>query len=143
MKVPKLSYTCDLKWTDLEGDSERHRHCQRCDRSVYNLSGMTREAARKVLKRDGEICVHFVSFDGYIVHDGDPLEQLRRQKLGADKLLAAALVVHAAFITLGGPERVLLDPFTLIPATLVRVFAEPVEQKFTMGAMPISEDVVF
>ena len=143
MDVPKLSYTCDLKWTDLQGDGTKRRHCERCDRSVYNLSGMTREAARAVLKRDGERCVHFVSRDGYIVHDGDPLEQLRRQKLGADKLLAAALVVHAAFLTVGGPERVLLDPFTLIPATLVRVFGETTEPKFTTGAAPVPHNVTF
>ncbi len=140
----KLSFECDLRWQDLEGASNMLRHCNRCDHTVYNLSGMTRRDAKKVLKlHEGKkVCVHFVSLSGHIVHDGDPLEQLEHQRRGAGRLVAAALIVQAAFVALSNdPVGDYFDPFASLVDALTR---ERIEPKFTMGANPeVIEAVMF
>lgn len=108
----ELDFVCDLNWSDLKGASKIVRHCDRCDRDVFNLSGMTRERAARLLKENGAgLCVHFVSREGTIVHDGDPLMQLRSQKRGAWRLVAGALVVQSAFAMVGDSSERYFDPF--------------------------------
>lgn len=144
MKTFELSYYCELSWADLPGNSNTIRHCGQCDTKVYNLSAMTEAQAARLLSREGAPpCVHFVSRDGRIVHDGDPLEQLRKQRRGAKKLLAGALAVQAVFMAVGEGERVFLDPFILGVTTVVKTYGETVEEKFTMGAAPVSTEVTF
>lgn len=144
MKAPGLSYRCELTWNDLPGDSNTVRHCGECDKDVYNLTGMTKAQAARFLelRREG-LCVHFAARDGQIVHDGDPIEQLERQQVGAKKLLAGALAVQAVFMTFGQGEKVLLDPFILGMTTFVRTFGETVEPKYEMGNMAVESEVTF
>lgn len=140
----KLKFECPLTWNDLAGTSTIRRHCDRCDHAVYNLSGMTRDQARRALAlHEGagkKMCVHFVSRNGQIVHDGDPLLQLEGQRRGAGKLLAAALLVQTAFaIVADEPSDFYFDPFAAIGVTL----NEPVEQKFEPSTDVVAMGVVF
>lgn len=51
---------CDEGWDNMSGD-ERVRFCERCQKSVVNLSEMTDSEVRKALKdapRQGGLCVH-------------------------------------------------------------------------------------
>ena len=138
-----LSFRCDKQWDDLCGDDDRRRHCADCDQHVYNLSGMTRAAAGRFLREhDAGICVHFVTRDGRIVHDGDPLEQLRAQRRGARTLIALSLAASAAILSLtDDPAELLFDPFYAIADILK---PEPVErEEHFMGNMAVTSEVTF
>ena len=50
---------CTEDWDLMEG-SDTVRHCEVCDRSVYDLSGLTREDAEALVsQREGAPCVRF------------------------------------------------------------------------------------
>ena len=136
IQAPQLDYPCEMTWDDMEGGDQRVRHCGECTTFVYNLSGMTRKQARKFLREHegkGRVCVHFVSRDGSIVHSGDPLEQLRDQRIGAEKLLVAALAVHAGLMLVADDYQ--LDPFEAIQQAFVDSAVEEVDRKFEKAQM--------
>ncbi len=61
----RVASPCSIPWRRMRGD-DRVRHCDRCDRKVFNLSNMTRGDAEHVLKQHGfNLCVRF-----YKRHDG-------------------------------------------------------------------------
>ena len=61
---------CSQDWNAMIGD-ERKRYCGECKLNVYNLSGMSRaEAERLVLNAEGRLCVRFFKRD-----DGSILTQ--------------------------------------------------------------------
>ncbi len=141
----KLAFECDLRWNDLDGTSNTRRHCTDCDRDVYNLSGMTRRQATRLLADDAAgLCVRFVSRNGQIVHDGDPIAQLRAQRGGAGRLLATAMLAQAAFLTFADdPRAAFFDPFRAVAAQLS---PEPVERhdyREAMGNRAVVTEVIF
>lgn len=55
----KVASPCTADWAQMEGD-ERARFCALCRKSVYNLSGMSREEATALVQRqEGRLCVTF------------------------------------------------------------------------------------
>jgi hypothetical protein len=55
----KVASPCSSDWDAMYGD-DRKRFCKQCKLSVYNLSGMTRdEAERLVMNAEGRLCVRF------------------------------------------------------------------------------------
>ena len=101
----KMSFECELGWDDLQGEDNVRRHCLECGHDVYNLSGMSRRDATRLFEEHGvkPPCVRFVSMDGQIVHEGDPLAQLHAQRNGIRTLVAAAVAVHMGSVLLDGP----------------------------------------
>ena len=91
----KSGYKCEMKWEELTGEGDLRRHCEVCNREVINLIGKTEAEARALVEqRNGEVvCARYVWRDGRVVHDGDPIEQLRAQRRGAKQLVAAALII--------------------------------------------------
>ncbi len=73
---------CSVGWENMVGD-ERVRFCGHCSLNVYNLSGMTkREAERLVVQAEGRLCVRFYRrADGTILTKNCPvgLRALRRR----------------------------------------------------------------
>jgi len=56
---------CRSDWNAMAGD-ERARHCNQCDKQVFNLSEMTRsEAEALIIEKDGQLCARY-----YRRHDG-------------------------------------------------------------------------
>ena len=52
-----IAAPCSERWEDMLGD-ERARHCAKCNKSVFNLSDMTRAEAELLLfEREGDLCV--------------------------------------------------------------------------------------
>ena len=138
-----LDFECDLRWRDLHGTSNVRRHCERCDHAVYNLSGMTDAQAKQVIEEhEGKkLCVRIVTREGRIVHARNAEQQLRVQRRGSRKLVAAALLVQSAFVAFADePAESWYDPFRAIAEILT---PEPVEDKFTMGNYAVTSDVVF
>jgi hypothetical protein len=90
---------CHAAWDDMEGD-DRTRFCRQCRRTVYNLSGMTRQAAIElVAEQENQVCVRFFRRgDGTLLTRDCPVgvrNWRRRLFVGASAaaLLLAALVV--------------------------------------------------
>lgn len=55
----QIASPCSASWNQMTGD-DRTRHCDACQKDVYNLSGMTREEAEALLvERNGELCVRY------------------------------------------------------------------------------------
>jgi len=49
----RVAAPCTADWALMTGN-DRVRHCEACNKSVYNLSGMTREEAEElVIERNG------------------------------------------------------------------------------------------
>ena len=49
----RVASPCDARWEAMEGEGSV-RHCHLCDKSVYDLAGMTREEAIRLLSREGD-----------------------------------------------------------------------------------------
>jgi hypothetical protein len=55
----RIASPCKSDWDQMYGD-DRRRFCAECKLNVYNLSGMTRdEAERLVMNSEGRLCVRF------------------------------------------------------------------------------------
>ncbi len=55
----KIASPCSANWNEMIGD-ERKRFCGSCQLNVYNLSGMTKDEAEKLLiNSEGRLCVRF------------------------------------------------------------------------------------
>ena len=70
----RVAAPCSADWEQMRGD-ERARFCGQCQLNVYNLSGMTRqEAERLIASREGRLCVRFYRrADGTILTKNCPV----------------------------------------------------------------------
>jgi hypothetical protein len=93
----RIATPCRADWNAMVGD-ERARHCNQCDKQVFDLSSLTRaEAEALIVEKAGELCARF-----YQRHDGTILladctvgvAAARKRKLvaaGAAALLATGV----------------------------------------------------
>jgi hypothetical protein len=98
---------CHVPWDDMTGDDQM-RYCGRCEKNVYNLSGMARaEAEALVARTGGRLCVRYYQrADGTMLTQDCPvgLARLRRPFYLIGGLAAAflfavmSLVIAGAFI---------------------------------------------
>lgn len=93
----RVASPCPAKWEDMSGD-ERSRHCAQCDKSVFNLSGMTRdEAEALIIAKQGKLCVrYFQRKDGTILTQDCVVGISKKRKR---RLFAASA---AALLAIGG-----------------------------------------
>lgn len=57
--VIDIAWPCHVAWEQMAGSSSV-RHCRQCNLNVYNLSGMTRDEATKLIAdHEGRLCVRF------------------------------------------------------------------------------------
>jgi hypothetical protein len=139
----------------------KEAHCAHCDKSVHNLSNMSREEARAFLKANAgrTLCVSYRRRqDGTILYEGPapdavvPLSRVRASARRAVAPAAAALGLAAALAacTPHGPdaaprptptkvETPTPEPEPEVLAGAMPVPVEPVE--VVDGEMPIPEDV--
>jgi hypothetical protein len=84
----RVASPCRADWNAMLGD-ERARHCNQCEKRVFNLSEMTRpEAEALIIEKNGELCARY-----YRRHDGTILTSDCRVGIVAGrkrKLVAAA-----------------------------------------------------
>ncbi len=97
---------CDAGWENMVGN-ERVRFCAKCSLNVYNLSGMTKsEAERLVVQAEGRLCVRFYRrADGTMLTKNCPvgLRALRRRAARvATASASAALSFFAGLLAAAG-----------------------------------------
>jgi hypothetical protein len=109
----KVASPCSADWAEMAGD-DRVRHCGDCQRSGYNLSGMTRdEAEALIVEKEGRLCVrYFERADGTILladdcEVGARSRQRRRRRNTAIAAAAAALIGAAGALAGRSPRAVM------------------------------------
>ena len=124
----RVAAPCSAAWEQMRGD-ERARFCGQCQLHVYNLSGMTRqEAERLIANREGRLCVRFYRrADGTVLTKNCPVG-LAALKRRVSRLASAALSAVIGFLSGTG----LFAAFTL---------AESRHSEQVMGAIALPERI--
>ena len=99
LDVIQVPNPCPEKWATMRGDDEV-RHCDVCEKNVYNLSAMSTARAEALLEeREGRVCVRFYRrADGTVsTVDCAPIrfaklrQAARRTMIGAAAMFVALL----------------------------------------------------
>src|SRR5207244_3242790 len=79
----RIATPCNADWDDMaQVDGERVRFCGKCEKNVYNLSAMSRDAAEQLVReREGRVCVRFYQRADGTVLTGDCPVAVRKQRL--------------------------------------------------------------
>lgn len=96
----RVASPCTADWNEMLGDG-RVRFCLGCEKNVYNLSAMSREAAESLLQErlGNDLCVRFYQrTDGTILTQDCPVgvKKKRRKKLALAVAGAGAMAAAAA-----------------------------------------------
>ena len=137
----RVASPCKASWNDMTGD-DRVRHCQLCKLNVYNLSGLSREEAERLVQgAEGRLCVRFFQrSDGTVLTRDCPkgLAAIRRRLV----IAAAALVGVFGAVTsglayaFGGASHPRPTPVAVTPiADPVPPDPDPVPDPPIMGRM--------
>ncbi len=113
LETIRIANPCNAAWDDMDG-TERMRFCHLCQKTVYNLSAMTREQAEKLIRqKEGKACVRlYKRRDGTVMTSDCPvgLRAVRRRMAvlvgGAAACLLALVASAAAFAGLTYFSRV-------------------------------------
>ncbi len=126
---------CSADWNEMYGD-DRKRFCGDCKLNVYNLSGMTRDEAEKlVMNAEGRLCVRFYKrTDGSVITADCPVgwaKVKQRTKLWATAVasLLMALFTGVLFVSAFSKQKTIVGKLVAIP------FATPTPEMHTMGAI--------
>jgi len=123
----EVAAPCKANWDQMIG-SEQMRFCGQCNLNVYNLSGMTRDAAESLIARnEGRLCVRFYRrVDGSIITRDCPvgLRAIRdRVSYWTKAVIAAALTFLA---TVGFYRLSEIRPFA--PRMTMGAISAPVDR---------------
>ncbi|GAB4557044.1 MAG: hypothetical protein Tsb0020_00860 [Haliangiales bacterium] len=127
----RVASPCNERWDHMTGD-ERARHCQRCDKNVYDLSALTTEQAEGLLRAHGEsLCVRFYRRqDGTIMTSDCAVGSRTRRR--RNRVLAAALATGVAVT--GGVAAMMAQAVMVQGEVGITEPSQP-----TMGAMVLVE----
>jgi hypothetical protein len=105
----RVASPCQASWEAMEGD-DQVRFCLQCSKNVYDLSGMTREAAERLVQEtEGAICVRFYRrADGTVLTADCPVgaRKLRFRRAVIAAVGAGILALGAAWAVAAQPARV-------------------------------------
>ncbi len=117
----KIASPCSANWNEMYGD-DRKRFCGECKLNVYNLSGMTREAAETLLQNsEGRLCVRFYKRpDGTVLTEDCPVgwaKVKQRTKVFATAVMSMLIALFGGlfFVSVTSKQKgqigVLRNPF--------------------------------
>ena len=94
----RVAAPCDVTWDSMLGNG-RARHCAKCDKDVFNISGMTRaEAQSFLLDRAGGACIRFYRrADGTVMTSDCPVG-VRKKRVRHLAVLALGLGAGVAAV---------------------------------------------
>ena len=120
-----IASPCTASWDQMKGD-ERVRHCDDCNKNVFNLSAMTEAEAAALLadNHSGKLCVRFYRRQDGTVMTSDCSASPRAQVRKAWRKLpgmagAAVLVLSAAGSAASEPAPVQVVTMGAPPASTV------------------------
>ena len=102
LKNLHIASPCSQDWENMIG-TERRRFCGECQLNVYNLSGMTREAAENLLTNaEGRLCVRFFKrADGTVLTQDCPVGWRAIKKRASKTAAAGASLIIGLLSGLG------------------------------------------
>lgn len=97
----RIASPCPASWAAMAGD-ERVRFCLQCEKNVYNLSSMTKEAAEAlIVEKEGRLCARFYQrADGTILTADCPVG-LRAARWAAAKMAGAVAALLGILLPVG------------------------------------------
>jgi hypothetical protein len=97
----RIATPCSADWDDMAGD-EKVRFCGKCEKNVYNLSAMTREAGEALVReKEGRLCVRlYKRADGTVITNDCPVG-VQRAKFRARLWRRVSGAAAAAGLVLG------------------------------------------
>jgi hypothetical protein len=100
LDIIDVASPCSMPWQKMAG-GDQVRFCGECRLNVYNISGMEREAALKLVREhEGRICIHFFRrTDGTILTRDCPVGVSAVRRRLARMVAGAAAMV--AFLSVG------------------------------------------
>jgi hypothetical protein len=145
----RVATPCRANWDRMLGD-DRVRHCNDCNKSVFNLSAMTRDQAEAlIVAKNGDLCARYYQrADGTILLSDCTVGVSQRNKR---RLVAAGALALLAGTSAAAMEKHKSNDFTMgdVRVNTTMQFAKPVppptppiihDPMPTMGAiaMPIA-----
>jgi hypothetical protein len=105
----QIASPCLANWSDMVGD-DRSRHCLACNKTVYDLSGLTAQQALALIReKDGELCVRlFRRADGRVLTADCPVGLRARLMRAGQRIGLAAWVLLGSIAGLFGCGFLLL-----------------------------------
>lgn len=100
----RVASPCDVPWDSMRGD-DRVRHCDQCDKNVYDLSSLTRAEVERLFDAHAETpCVsYFQRADGTVLLADCPVGLARRRRRwAAFSALAVGTLVSVAGLFASG-----------------------------------------
>lgn len=95
----KVAAPCSMDWDKMMGD-DRSRFCSQCRLNVYNLSGMTREEAERLISSmEGRLCVRYYRrADGTILTENCPvgLRAIKKRLSKVSRAIASTVLSFLA-----------------------------------------------
>jgi Carboxypeptidase regulatory-like domain len=90
---PAISHPCQERWAEMEGNLQQ-RHCQSCNKQVYNLAAMScREIEHLVQAKGSELCARITRRgDGSLI----TLDPISRPSVAAQIAVSVSLVLGSA-----------------------------------------------
>lgn len=150
----RVASPCDESWEAMEGDDKK-RFCGVCQKNVFNLSAMTREAAEALLREaDGELCIRlYRRTDGTVLTTDCPVGARRklRNRVAFVALAATGVLLAARTFTTTQGAPAIEEPRRGSQVTMgdyappeadpqpppVATVAPPRDTGILMGAMPV------
>ncbi len=88
---------CNVPWESMQGD-DHVRHCASCDKDVFDLSSLTREAAEKLLiEKKGKLCAQYYRrADGTILTADCEVGVAKKSRARRRAAVAAGLLAATA-----------------------------------------------
>jgi hypothetical protein len=122
----EVASPCHESWDEMTGD-QRERHCDKCEQTVYDLSGLTRDEAKSLVSKteSGEqVCVRFRRRADGTVLTADCPTQVRktRSRWPQVRSVAAGLFALAGGLAAGCTES---------DAAVTRTMGKPVAPNTT------------
>ena len=133
----RVASPCRSDWNQMYGD-DRRRFCAECKLNVYNLSGMTRdEAERLVMNSEGRLCVRFFRRkDGTILTQDCPVGW-KAVKKRASRIAVAVSSIVAGFLTGAFSLRAIDSAISMLPiGDVPSPVVEKPSARWIMGEVP-------
>lgn len=146
----KVAAPCSANWDEMSG-GEQVRFCSHCNLNVYNLSGMSKNAAESLIARtEGRLCVRFYRrTDGTILTRNCPvgLQAIKRRLTRTTTAITSAVLSFFAglgvYTGLSGKET------STYPSTMGTMVskdsippATPLEQVEILGGVSVGQMVI-
>jgi len=94
----EIASPCDQDWSDMTGD-DKCRHCDLCDKKVFNLSSMTESEVSSLIQGSEDICVRlYKREDGTVLTEDCPVGLAAVRKYLKQKQFVAAALCFVAII---------------------------------------------